>query len=331
MRRLVRFITVTMVALTAFSAGQARAGALVGDLIVTDFSAYGGNGGVIIVHPVTGVQTMLSSGGFFRDPWDVAIDPNNNPPRIFVTDIVADAIIEVNPNTGLQTLRSAGGLITNPTGVEIGPGTDLYVTDSGTASLLRVDKNTGAQALLYAGPPFLSPFGVAVNKFGTVYVLDRLALGGAVFEMVGGVPVPISVGAPFVQPYGITTDGGAPDFPANEPGGIWVVDRNAAGGNGALIYVDPNTGVKTIESQAQNFADPSGVSIGVPPNPNQIFCCDYLRARVCRADPALAVGANQTLISSGGDFRNPVKLAAFPEQPVQTEATTWGRVKGKYR
>ncbi len=330
MRRLVRFISVASVALSAFAFGTAHAGALPGDLLVTDFSAFGGNGGVIIVHPVTGVQTPLSMGGLFRDPWDIAVD-QSGPARIFVTDIVADAVIEVDPGTGAQLLVSAGGLITNPTGIEEGIGTDLWVTDTGSNALMRVDKNTGFQTLVHAGPPFVSPFGVGVNKYGDVYVIDRVAGGGTVFLMVGGVPVAVSSGAPFVQPYGITIDQGQPIFPPNEPGGLWVVDRNASGGTGAVIYVDPNTGAKTIESRVQHFSDPSGVAIGPATSGSPFYASDYLTKKVVRFDPTQPDNTNQTLISSAGIFSNPAKLAVYPEQPVQTQTTTWGRLKGTYR
>lgn len=331
MRGLVRFITVTTVALTAFTAGRAQAGALPGDLLVSDFSAFGGNGAVIIVHPVTGVQTPLSIGGLFRDPWDITVDNSVFPARIFVSDIVADAIIEVDPGTGAQLLVSAGGLLTNPTGVEVGMGTDLWVTDSGNRSVVRVDKNTGAQVLVYSGAPFVSPFGVGINKFGDVYVIDRVANAGSVYQMVGGVPVLVSSGASFAQPYGMTIDSGSPAFPANEPGGIWVADRNAAGGNGALFYIDPNTGAKTLESNGQLFSEPSGVTFGVPAVATQVFVSDYVTRRVISVDPSLAPNANQTLISGGGVFGSPAKIAVYPEQPVQNQQTTWGRVKGQYR
>ena len=330
MARLVRFAAFTIALLFAVGFSTANAGALPGDLIVTDFSAAGGNGAVFIVDPNLGTQTILSSGGLFLDPWDVDVDAGGTP-RIFISDIGSDAIIEVDPNTGAQVLVTMAGLLANPTGVEVGVGTDLWVTDSGTNSLVKVDKNTGFQTLVHSGAPFVSPFGVAVNKFGDVYVLDRVKNGGTVFKMVGGVPVSISNGAPFQQPYGLTIDQGAPIFPANEPGGIWVVDRNAAAGPGAIIYVDPNTGAKTIVSQQQFFSEASGVTIGPSTSGSPFYACDYATRVVVRFDPAGLPSTNQTLVSSGGLFSNPVKLAVFPEQPVQTETSTWGRVKGLYR
>ena len=328
MARLVRFAAFTFVLLAVSGLSTANAGALPGDLLVTDFSAYGGSGGVHIVDPVTGNQTTLSSGGLFGDPWDISVDASAG--RLFVSDIAADAIIEVDPNSGAQSLVTAGGFLSNPTGVEVGIGTDLWVSDSGTNSLVKVDKDTGAQTLIHSGAPFISPFGVTMNKFGTVYVLDRLAGGGTVFEMVGAVPVAISSGGPFVQPYGITADQGAPYFPANEPGGLWVADRNAAGGSGAIILVDPNTGAQTVVSNGQNFVDASGVSIA-PGFGAPLYACDYASKVVVEFDPTLAANANQTLVSTGDKFSNPAKLAVFPEQPVQTENSTWGRVKGLYR
>lgn len=330
MARMVRFAAFTFALLAVAGFGRANAAALPGDLLVTDFSAFGGGGGVIVVDPGTGTQTTLASGGMFIDPWDITVDASGAG-RIFVSDLGADAIIEVDPGTGAQSLVSAGGLLANPTGVEAGIGTDLWVSDSGTNSLVKIDKDTGVQTLIHSGAPFVSPFGVTMNKFGTVYVLDRLAGGGTVFEMVGAVPVAISSGAPFAQPYAITADQGAPYFPANEPGGLWVADRNAAGGPGAVFLVDPNTGVRTSETEGQNFSEPSGASISPGGFHAKFYACDYASAVVVEFDPDGAPNANQTVISSGDKFSNPAKLAVFPEQPVQNETSTWGRVKGLYR
>ena len=328
MARMVRIAAFTFALLGVASFGTANAGALPGDLLVTDFSAFGGSGGVIIVDPGTGNQTTLSNGGLFADPWDICVDGSG---RIFVSDIVADAIIEVNAGTGVQSLVTSGGFLSNPTGVEAGVGTDLWVCDSGSQSVVLVNKDTGFQTLIHAGPPLVSPFGVAVNKFGTVYVLDRLAGGGTVFEMIANVPVPVASGAPFVQPYGMTADQGAPYFPANEPGGMWVADRNAAGGTGAIILVDVNTGTKTVESSGQNFSEPSGVTISQQGFYSKFYACDYATARVVEFDPALAANANQSILSSGDKFSNPARIAIYPEQPVQNQESTWGRVKGLYR
>ena len=109
-----------------------------------------------------------------------------------------------------------------------------------------------------------------------------------------------------------------------------MIDRNAAGGPGAAIYVDPISGARTLESRLQNFGDASGIAIGLGIG-GPLYASDYLSARVVTFDPALPDNANQVLISSAGSFVNPAKLTVYPEQPVQVQNTTWGRVKGQYR
>ena len=90
-------------------------------------------------------------------------------------------------------------------------------------------------------------------------------------------------------------------------------------------------GTKTVESRLQLFSDPSGIAIGPGTSGSPFYTSDYLTKRIVQFDPSLPDNANQVLISSAGLFVNPAKVAVFPEQPVQTKSTTWGRVKGQYR
>src|SRR5262249_2388462 len=87
-----------------------------GNLVVADSDAFPlsgcntGCGAVIRVDPVTGAQTVVSSGGFFVNPVGIALEADGN---ILVGDPDAlgggGAIIRVNPATGAQTVISSGG------------------------------------------------------------------------------------------------------------------------------------------------------------------------------------------------------------------------------
>jgi hypothetical protein len=46
-----------------------------GDILIADQGAFGGGGGVIRVDPTTGIQTTVSSGGSFVNPFGIAIAP----------------------------------------------------------------------------------------------------------------------------------------------------------------------------------------------------------------------------------------------------------------
>ncbi len=101
-----------------------------GRIVVADRSAFGGTGGVIRVHPQTGVRTTVSSNSSpsgstkFEEPTSIAVEANGN---IIVAD--ADAfggtggIIRVNPVTGARTTVSKNS---SPT--------------SGSSELLRADQ-----------------------------------------------------------------------------------------------------------------------------------------------------------------------------------------------
>ena len=81
--RMVRvFLSILFVLLTL---APAASGVLLrpGDIIVADRSAFGGQGGIIHVDPNSGVQTIVSSGGDFDDPWGVAVERSG---QILVAD-----------------------------------------------------------------------------------------------------------------------------------------------------------------------------------------------------------------------------------------------------
>ena len=77
----------------------------------------GDGSGVVRVHPVTGAQTVVSTGGQFQNPFGVAIDAGG---RIFVAD-AAGGITRVDPTTGAQTLFSWNGQLHAPTGIAVAP------------------------------------------------------------------------------------------------------------------------------------------------------------------------------------------------------------------
>jgi len=92
-----------------------------GDLVISDFNgAFDGpvgmppGGRIVKVDPVTGAQTMISSGGLLDAPWEIAIDAGGD---ILVGDPSfpdGGAIIKVDPDTGAQTVAASGGFISGP-------------------------------------------------------------------------------------------------------------------------------------------------------------------------------------------------------------------------
>jgi len=148
-------------------------------------------GRLIRVNPATGVQSVLSQAGYFRDPWAIAIDKNTG--AIYVADSGYDQdrpeinepgkIIRVNPASGAQELiaagsactifpanaacqntTSAGSYIAHPYGIAIDYSTTpatLVVADmsafNGKGAIIRIQTTPGGTQTLLWGPSTASP------------------------------------------------------------------------------------------------------------------------------------------------------------------------------
>jgi sugar lactone lactonase YvrE len=80
-----------------------------GDILISDFQAFGGTGGIIRVDPVTGVRTTVSEnaapagGPPFANPGDLLVEPCGD---ILVVGSVGNGVLRVDPVTGVRTLVS---------------------------------------------------------------------------------------------------------------------------------------------------------------------------------------------------------------------------------
>ena len=147
--------------------------------------------GLIRVNPATGGQNILSQGGYFRDPWALAIDRDTG--YIYVADSGYDEdrpeineagkIIRVDPASGAQELiavgspcnvhpagaacqntTSAGSYLAHPYGIAIDdtsvPRT-LVVADmssfNGKGAIIRIQLSAGGTQTLLWGPASASP------------------------------------------------------------------------------------------------------------------------------------------------------------------------------
>src|SRR5207248_500100 len=137
-----------------------------GDILVTDESAFGGNGGVIRVDAASGAQTPVASGGSFGHPWSIAVGADGTA---FVADFFAFAtgavlwsarilaLVTSSPAYAggtvyagsdeggyhQTTIFSGGGF---PNGIVLGPDGDILVANGGRDNVVRIDPATGAQA-----------------------------------------------------------------------------------------------------------------------------------------------------------------------------------------
>jgi streptogramin lyase len=268
-----------------------------GDLIVADRAA-SDHGAIFRVDPITGVQTQISTGGFFQDLTGVAVDSKGN---IFVSDRNAftgalGGVIQVNPTTGVQTPISSAGLFVHPEKLAAGNGALLVANPQGTA-LVSVNPVTGMQTPAILGGGFGTLTAVAVAANGLIYATNLSNPSIVRVDPASGIETIISSGGFLSRPFGIAID---PD------GNLLVTDTNSFGSNnGGLIKVDPLSGAQTVLSEGGFFITPYGVAVGPD---GEIFVADQ-GAGIIRVDPS--TGA-QTLISSGGLFLRPLSIAVYP-------------------
>jgi len=250
-----------------------------GEILVADPNALGGGcpvgcGGIIKVNPVTGGQTVVSSGGLFVNPWGLTLDPIGD---IIVADETAfgATIFRVNPITGSQTVISSGGSMDAPYDLAIAANGDIIVSDPlglGVGAIFRINPISGAQTTISSGGFFTTggggPRGLALDGNGDILVADPNALGGgcpvgcgAIIKVdpVTGAQTVVSSGGMFVNPWGLAIE-------AN--GDIVVADETAFGAT--LFRVDPVTGSQSIISSGGGFVDPYDVAIVQVPEPSTI-------------------------------------------------------------
>src|SRR5262249_23757213 len=132
-----------------------------GNILVTDEpggSAGADPGGVWQVNLTTGVQTILTHGGYLVHATDIAMDPSGNVITMGATsptDYVG-SIVRLNPGTGVQTQVSHDGILYYLDGltVDVSTGriyTGAISTGNIPAAMYAVDPVTGAQSTIAQG------------------------------------------------------------------------------------------------------------------------------------------------------------------------------------
>jgi hypothetical protein len=254
-----------------------------GSLLVADMGAYATvtdrspDGRIIRVDPVTGRQSLVTSGNLLVDPAGIAIAPDG---LIYVVENVGTlgtpGVVSVNPTTGAQTLVTQGGQLCYPFGIAVHPNGSLLVTnygdfsDAGTVincaydfgALVRIDLATKAQTILSRnaaewGNLFRNPLGVAVEPGGRILVVNQ---NGSTALM--GVDPATGVQDP--ETSNTSTDRlVVPQRPALTPDGDVVVsDFNLDDLEGGLVLVDlPDGSQGILRQNRQLFNNPLGVAV----------------------------------------------------------------------
>jgi hypothetical protein len=254
-----------------------------GSLLVADMGAYATgtdhtpDGRIIRVDPVTGHQSLVSSGEHLVDPAGLTVAPNG---LIYVVENVGTTgmpgVVSVNPATGAQTVVTQGGQLCYPFGIALEPSGSLVVTSYGDFSdgstvincthdfgaLIRVNLATKAQSILSRNAPewgnlFRNPLGVTVEPGGRILMVNQN--GGTAL-----VAVDPDTGVQNAETPNTSTDRiVVPQRPAVTPDGDVVVsDFTLDDLEGGLVSVKLSTGAQSILRQdRQLFNNPLGVAV----------------------------------------------------------------------
>ncbi len=290
-----------------------------GSLLVADMGDYATpttrtpDGRIIRVDPVTGRQSLVTSGNLLVDPAGLAIAPNG---LIYVIENVGTlgqpAVVSVNPATGAQTLVTQGGQLCYPFGIAVHPNGSVLVTDYGDFSdgttvinctydfgaLVKVNPVTHDTSVLSRnaaewGNFFRNPLGVTVEPGGRILLVNQ---NGATAL----VAVNPETGVQDAETTNTTTDRVVlPQRPALTPDGDVVVsDFTLDDMEGGLVFVDlPDGGQSILRQDRQLFNNPLGVTVVANRDP----------VAALTASPGKVAGGRQVSFDASGS-RDPEGL-----------------------
>jgi hypothetical protein len=254
-----------------------------GSLLVADMGAYATStdrtpdGRIIRVDPVTGHQSVVTSGEHLVDPAGLTIGPDG---LVYVVENVGTTgtpgVVSVNPATGAQTVVTQGGELCYPFGIAHEANGSLLVTSYGDFSdgstiincahdfgaLIRIDLATKAQSILSRNAPewgnlFRNPLGVTVEPGGRILMVNQN--GGTAL-----VAVDPDTGVQDAETPNTSTDRiVVPQRPAVTPDGdVLVSDFTLDDLEGGLVSVNLASGAQSILRQdRQLFNNPLGVAV----------------------------------------------------------------------
>jgi DNA-binding beta-propeller fold protein YncE len=255
-----------------------------GHLVVADLGEPNRKDGAVIrVDPLTGMQSLVSSGGEFFDPAGIAVAPDG---QIYVVDNRAPdndgAVIRVDPRTGAQTLvteRSSAPRrreLDLPFGIAIEGDGKLVVSNrespaslpvlcSALGKVVRVDPVTGDQVKVSSAGHIAWPLGLAVRPDGGIVVANECGTGGGLVLLDR-----LGLGQRPLTPNGPEDVLVTPERVAFDPNGRLLVSDFSAGpdGEGGIVSVDAETGAQSLVRAGDLFNRPLGIAAVVnrPPS-----------------------------------------------------------------
>jgi len=278
-----------------------------GDILTANFF----DSSITRVDPITGAQSVVSSGGNLFAALGIAIDAAGNiltTSEPLLSGVVS--IVQVDPTTGAQKIISSGNNLRFPVGITIDAGGELLVADRSAHAVIQIDPITGSQKIISSGGNFNAPVGsgpngIAIDPAGNILVAgERGPTPGSGYI----VRVDPTTGAQTVVSEGGILN--APNAIAIDAAGNFLV----ADGTGNIIRVNPITGLQSVVSSGDNLSIPLGIAIdrrgkivtnSIPPGTRS--------GSIIRIDP---ITGAQTIVSSGGSLQGPAGIAIVPVTPI---------------
>jgi len=148
---------------------------------------------VEVIDPNTGIQTLISQGGFwtrFGSVWDLAVFGTEKIYTVGSVDLpgggVAMGVVEVDPATGNQRLVTSGGNFTGLAWtIAVEANGSILVADHRCCNpgnfgggVIRINPVTGAQSILASGGFLIGAHGVHVGPNGDIFVGTQISGSG---------------------------------------------------------------------------------------------------------------------------------------------------------
>jgi len=195
-----------------------------GDLIVVDADTRDQNGNgfgaLFRIDAETGEQMIISRGGMFYDPHDVAIEASGD---LIVADANAfapnrfGAIFRVDPITGDQFVVASGGRLHTPVAVDIDASGNLIVVDrfgynagGNKGAILRLDPASGTETVITTNGLLNQPYKITIDQNGD-YLIGNYEGGNIVRVTPAGVQSVEASGGALDGPLGVALDTDADD------------------------------------------------------------------------------------------------------------------------
>jgi sugar lactone lactonase YvrE len=225
-----------------------------GRLLVSDFTAFGGGGGLIFVDPDSGRQQKAVAATEFSRPAGIAVGASGHVVVAYMQRPHGRGdVCDVDLATGEHRLPVPDTTLFEPYGVAIDGAGDIVVgepDESGEHSKVHRLLRSGIQHVLHDGPPGLIYAGVAVEAGGSIVVATSAVHDpGRVtrFDTTGQSMQTLTVGENLVFPVGIALD---------HAGAILLADTSRK-----IVRVDPGSGAQTVVASGGSLSSPVGLAV----------------------------------------------------------------------